>query len=267
MKTPLPEYDKPPIDEVALGVQFSPLTKLEPAHIGLYWERIRSKYPNVETQAPLPSTIEPKEITPVQGMFALRAMPPFPRIWFLTPTKTRLIQVQQDRFLGNWRQLDSMEAYPRFVTLREDFRLEWEGFRAFLRKEELGDPSINQCELTYVNQIESNGTWADLSDALKLFTITRPASSSNFLPPPEMVSWDSRYKLPDGRGRLHVQLQPIFRTRDMKLALGMTLTARGAPADESTEKVLAWFDLAHEWVVRGFDELTDSSLHKVWKKK
>ena len=46
-------------------------------------------------------------------------------------------------------------------------------------------------------------------------TTTNPG----FLPAPELVNSESRYKLPEGRGRLHVQVLPIFRARDFKLIL------------------------------------------------
>ena len=44
----------------------------------------------------------------------------------------------------------------------------------------------------------------------------------------------------------------------------LDLTTRGI----SNEGIQEWFDMAHEWIVRGFEDLTTSEIQeKVWKKK
>jgi hypothetical protein len=62
-------------------------------------------------------------------------------------------------------------------------------------------------------------------------------------------------------------MNPVFRARDMKLALALNLTARGAPSGGSSEQIAAWFDLAHEWIVRAFAELTAPAGHEAWGRK
>jgi uncharacterized protein (TIGR04255 family) len=62
-------------------------------------------------------------------------------------------------------------------------------------------------------------------------------------------------------------MNPALRPRDQKVILSLTLTARGAPAGTSTDEIMAWFDLAHQWIVKGFDELTGPKMHEIWKKK
>jgi hypothetical protein len=49
--------------------------------------------------------------------------------------------------------------------------------------------------------------------------------------------------------------------------LSFNLTARGAPEKSTPDSIFAWFDVAHEWVVRAFDQLTEPSMHQFWKKK
>lgn len=189
------------------------------------------------------------------------------RSWFLDQTKNQLIQIQSDRFIRNWRQLDGTEPYPRFPPLLQKFEDEWDGFGRFLAEENIGAISLNQCELTYVNHIERGAGWQEFSELDKVFSLFRAAKQSAFLPAPEVANWGARYNLPEGRGRLHVQLNPVFRSRDLKLVLAFTLIARGAPADNTTKEVLAWFNLGHEWIVRAFDELTDPHMHQIWKKR
>jgi hypothetical protein len=56
----------------------------------------------------------------------------------------------------------------------------------------------------------------------------------------------------------------MFRARDLKMTLALNLIVRGAPAGGSLEQVSAWFDLAHEWIVRAFFELTGPEVHELW---
>ncbi len=189
-----------------------------------------------------------------------------PRCWFLDQTKNNLVQLQRDKLFKNWRKLAGNEPYPRYSKLIQEFSGEWETFLAFLREHDIAQPKPNQCELTYVNHLIPDDQ-KGLGDPSTQFTFFRPQPSASFLPPAEVFTWSARFQLPDGRGRLHVQANPAFRARDMKLVLLLNLTARGAPAGHSTEQFRGWFDLAHEWIVRAFEQITDPSLHKLWGKK
>jgi len=267
MPSALPDFENPPLDEVAASIQFEPLRNFHAAHLGLYWARVRSRYPATEDQPPLAHTVEQAEPGPAVANLAFRTGMPVPRSWFVDATQTQLIQLQSDRLLRNWRRIIGSEIYPRFPGLIREFRQEYEGFLDFARAESLGEVVPNQCELTYVNHIEPGPGLTDLSESGRVFSFWKPGDGTGFLPPPEFVNWQTRYKLADGRGRMHVEAGPALRGRDMKLILQLSLTARGAPATNSTSDVFAWFDLAHEWIVRGFDELTDPAMHRLWGKK
>lgn len=264
---PLPAFQEPPLEEVVFGVQFEPLKLFSAAHFGLYWDRIRARYPSCEDHPPLVPQRELPEIQPTTVEAVIRMGRPPARCWFISEEKTRLIQLQQDRFLMNWRRVGGAEAYPRFPTLIEAFKREWQGLLDFVEREGLGEVKVDQCELSYINHIDKGVGWEDFSDLGRVFTIIRPTGPTGFLPIPEVVSWSGAYKLPDGRGRLRVEMTPAFRGRDFKLFLSLTLTVRGAPAAQSGGRVFEWFDLAHEWVVRSFDELTQPTMHSIWKKQ
>jgi uncharacterized protein (TIGR04255 family) len=87
------------------------------------------------------------------------------------------------------------------------------------------------------------------------------------LPNPNRVSWQTEFLLPDKKGHLLVNLKSAVRTEDKVNLFVLDLTARGNI--ESTEKsdILQWFDLAHEWIVRGFTDLTTPALHEIWGKE
>jgi uncharacterized protein (TIGR04255 family) len=269
MPKPLPTFERPPLDEMAIGVQFDPLRNLRAAHFGLYWSRIRSEYPSTEDQGPLGTIVEQPEIQPATNVITAvpLAVPPLPRCWFLTEDKTQLIQLQRDRFLRNWRQTTGNVRYPHYDRLARDFQGAWAGFLKFAGEEHLGPVNVNQCELLYVDYIEKGAAWDELGELQRLFPMLCPRETGAFLPIPEMLTWQLRYKLPDGRGRLHVEMGPTFRGRDMKVVVGLTFTARGAPAGGAPEQIGAWLDLAHEWINRAFGELTSPSAQELWGKR
>ncbi len=268
MTKPLPEFELPPIHEVAIGVQFEALQRFRAGHLGLFWSRIRGRYPLIEDQMPLAAVVEQPTISPQAAQFTQLFMTalPVPRCWFIDQTGNYLIQLQKDRFLRNWRKITGEETYPGYPALVQQFKDEWSGFKQFVEDENLGLLNLNQCELTYTNNLESTGT-ATPGDVARDILHFCPGKPQGFLPHPEYLSGQSRYMLPEGRGRLYVEVNPAFRATDMKLLVTLGLTARGAPASRADESVFEWFDLAHEWIVRAFDEMTDPAMHRIWKKK
>lgn len=266
MPTPLPDYDRPPLDEVVIGLQFEPLPKFRSAHLGLYWASIRERYPASEEHPPLPHLVEQSQLAPDQQQLKLITGVLPQRTWFLDKTGNCVIQIQRDRFLRNWRQTTGTDVYPRYGPLIEQFRKEYTGFRTFVEKEALGTPKINQCELTYTNNIDVASS-ESLGDLSKILAFMKPRNPEDFLPLPVAASLESRYALPENRGALYVRINPAFRGRDMKLILTLNLTARGAPLTGSDDHVFQWFDVGHEWIARGFDQLTDPAMHRHWGKK
>ena len=157
----LPDFIQPPVDEVALSFQFAPIRGFGVPHFGLYWERIRSEYPQFEIQPPIPNVTEQLASSLTFGRqigLAFHTVPEV-RSWFLDHTGNQLNQVQLDRFVHNWRKITGTEAYPRYPVLRQRAAKEWGRFCDFLRDENLEHPKINQCEVTYVNNIEYERGW------------------------------------------------------------------------------------------------------------
>jgi uncharacterized protein (TIGR04255 family) len=267
MHDPIPSFDRPPINEVAIGLQFQPIKSFNVQYLLGYWSRIRDRYPMVDDQPPLPHAKD-SPIKPQADEHLVQIGNKMPtRYWLLDKSGNELIQVQPDRFLRNWRQITGDEVYPRFGPLIDSFWREWGEFRKFVQDEKLGAIQLDQCELSYVNQIEPSQKWDGFSGLSDVFSVLRQKDNAAFLPAPELFNWQSRYVLPSGIGRLNVEVAPVFRGRDMKLIVNFTLTARGMPVDASEDRVKGWFHTAHEWIVRGFDELTTPAMHTIWSKK
>lgn len=262
MPSSLPEFDRPPLEEVAISVLFKPLAGLHAAHHGRFWDTIRDRYPTTETHPPVLAQEELLE--PKANVEELKLIPAVPRSWFLDESKNHLIQLQRNLFIRNWRRLSGEEEYPRFGTLIQEYRREYHNFASFVKSERLGDINVKQCELTYINHLERGPGSGDFENLAAVFSALRPREPDSFPPPPEMFSWEAKYKIPDGRGRLNIDVNPVFRGRDLKIVLQFQLVARGAPASTSDDDVFAWFDLGHEWIVRAFHGLTTEKMHKLW---
>jgi len=265
----LPDFANPPVDETALSIQFAPIVGFDVPHFGLYWARLRSEYPKLEIQPPIASVTEQFEIgsTVRHVGFAFSETPEI-RCWFLDESRNRLIQVQRDRLIHNWRKITGTETYPRYPTQRSTLEKEWQRFCVFLREEKLESPKVNQCEVTYVNHIEYDKGWKGYAELDKVVaSLATPKKKNRFLPDPERVNMQSTYRLENNAGRLHVAFVPVIRARDGQEVLQMTLTARGAPASSSMDDIFEWLDLGRKWVVRGFADFTSEEIHKVWGKQ
>lgn len=264
----LPEYENPPVSEVACGILFEPIAGLLNAYLGLLWEKYRAQYPICQEASPLMPTIEKfdGEGTEVQTVFDEMAF--LPRTWFIEAEQTGLIQVQRDRFLTNWRRAKQSDSYPRYHTVIQKFREGFSTFAEFIAAQQLGTIRPLQYELTYVDHIPQGEGWDTLADIGELFPdFSWRGNSSRFLPPYENIGWNSSFVLPDKQGRLHTKIQTARRREDGHNLIVLDLTARGIGNNPSYEGMFQWFDLAREWIVRGFADLTGEEVqNSIWRR-
>jgi len=264
----LPEFDNPPVSEVALSVEFIPVDGWKSPYWGLFWGKIREEYPDVQVHHPLRSQIE------VFGSDFWADRPPFQvaiseadlvRFWFLSKPANRLVQVQRDRFITNWRKVTGDEAYPRYINdIRPRFVKEWERFKQFVASQKLGDLTVRQCEVTYINDIPRGEGWDSFADLMRVLSPWSGKTVGKFLPPLETLGMSGSFVMPNEQGRLHFQTQHLRRSIDDREVLQLRLTARGNPETPDDSSVMKWMDLGREWIVRGFKELTTSEAHAFW---
>lgn len=261
----LPDFSRPPLDEVVFGVQFAPLSGFYDPHVGLLWRRIRSNFPTLEIQPRLESPIDDlapnAQLTPPLIVMPLSGQG---RSWLISQDEEFVLQVQNNRFMLNWRRRDS--AYPHFEDLEERFWEYYGGFRELLTDENLPAPEVQQVELSYIN-------WITDMSAHEVF---RPAQSASLTtlglgPFPEEQHFIGRYlarsETGDPFGRLYVQCQPAVRIQPARSDTGLqfTLTFR-APGkeplrDKRLKELLAFGRVS---IVRSFFDLTTDDAHQRW---
>src|ERR1700730_13007304 len=119
-EVPLPRFRKPPVSEVAVGVQFPAV--LNPVHLGLYYQRVKAHFPKVQVQPPIPPSFETFGGGPLMA-FSIQVQTVWPqaRMWCRSEDDNSLIQLQSDRLLINWREGLRGNAYPHFDAVYADF--------------------------------------------------------------------------------------------------------------------------------------------------
>jgi len=257
----LPNYENPPVIEVVCGITFKKIENFKVPHLGLFWQKVRDSYPTCQHAQPL--GFSPEQFDMSDG-FPF----PLPRVWFINEQKNGLIQLQNNKFLYNWRKIHQDESYPRYQTVINAFKKTLDIFKKYLEDEKLGALEPIECELTYLNHILKGEGWESVTDIYRILPdFNWFSKEKEFLPEPLNLGWHTSFALPEDRGRLTVKLDQAERKIDKCPVYILNITARGLGADKSMDAIWSWFEIAHEWIVRGFTDLTDTKVQKtIWER-
>lgn len=269
MRPDIPDFGAPPVVEVAFSLQFDALPRFTAPYIGLLWQKFRDQLPEIEEHAPLEEVFEQfGPPAPTRLDVKIEDRPPVPRVWFMNRDKTELIQVQQNRFVRNWRKLQTNKPYPRYELIKEAFEKEVGMLTSFLAEHDLGGLVLNQCELTYVNHIEPTVCWSSHSEAPAVFSILRSPEAAASDPTAEDYAFRVRHLIrgEDGRpaGRISALMSPAWKALDRTPIFIFNLIARGAPTSNDLGAAMEFFDLGRLWIVKQFADMTTKEMHHAW---
>lgn len=265
----LADFDNPPVVETVLSLQFEKLTALQSVHLGLFWSKLKDQYPRVEQRPPLPSAIEQFQLPAMSRpriQFEAVETPATPRLLLMNSEETEIVQVQDDRFITNWRKGSSQNPYPHYEpVIKPNFEQRLREFQTFVAEQRLGTIKIVQSEVTYVNHIVSGEGWQDFGQLHRIFTFWNQVEGS--IPgQPEDSALHIRFRIEDEEkkpvGRLHVDVQPGVRASDNQPMYIMNLTARGQYGTG-----VDFFDIGRKWIVKSFEQLTTEYMHQIWGKR
>lgn len=271
----LPDYDRPPVDEVVVGVQFAALTRFRPHHMGLFWEQVRARYPRLSEQnalVPVYETFGGIPGKPNSFQFELvSAETAFPRYWLEEENGPCLLQIQQDRLHFNWRKFKTDQPYPHFEVIEKKFVEDMSVFLDFIKRMDLGDFAPTQCEVTYVNPIRLPNE----DDPHRMIGTVSSLLNNEFHEPTgiELESLFLTAKFvkttEDGQKflRTHVTFRPFFQSQDMSPFIQLEITSRGKPSKPTLEACIGLIREERETVVTTFDAVTTDTMHKIWGRK
>lgn len=248
---PLPDFGQPPLTEVALGVVFEPI---DIGIVGLaeLHQRWRAEYPRVEEHPALPPLFAPPSPTP--GLLIEVGQPQL-RLWMIAADEDRLVQVQRDRLVVNWRRTGSGD-YPRYHSLRAVLDRHLDDLWSFLRERSAPVPAPVAAEATYVNTIQAENP-ADFLAAMNPLPerLGRPseANVSLVFDTTSSVGRPQRVALLAGRDQGQ-EGYFIFR---------VSVLAQVSDSGEFADALAA----SHEQAVRTFTEVTTEAMHDMWGRR
>ena len=250
-------FENPPINEVVVSTYFTPqLSDFRSEHVGLFWEKIREEFPVARQQPPTASLMASGLDVNADELF------PMPRYWFIADDDISLIQIQKDAFMFNWRRRD--DAYPRFHRdIKPTFDRYYGLFSEFVREEvQIEAPSIDLCELTYINALERCEFWEGPQDTTKVipsFPILSPGIS--VLGSPEFHC-NYHYRI-EADLQLNIGIRSGIMAQQMDApVLIFEIRASARLGQVTKSEADEWFERAHDCIIRCFAGMTDQDIQR-----
>jgi uncharacterized protein (TIGR04255 family) len=269
------KFDAPPVVETALGVQFANLSGFTAAHAGWFWREYVEKLGDGPSSQwnQAAEAVRLLEVTEKFGAEDVWVAPKFnvvhgvvsPRTQIIRADGERMLQVQDTRFVLNWRKKDA--AFPRYETLLPEFRNMLNAFETFCSEAGFGLPAYNLWEVVYVDQVKKGTMWDSARNLNRLFpAIVAPPVSVRHAPPSndETINAAWRFSLADRRGRLHIHVQQVRLLPSQEEVIQLTTTARG-PVNQ-TQSWEQGMDFGHEALSETFLSITSTEAQESWKK-
>jgi uncharacterized protein (TIGR04255 family) len=264
----LPDYERPPVVESSVGIQFDGLTNYHSLDAGSFWQRIKDDFPTIEEMPPLEPAFEtfgPSNGTFRQAQFQILPAPIQPRFCFISKNGAELVQLQKDRLFFNWRKNENADRYPRYPHVKDRLREQLGHLCAWAEANRLGEIMPTQCEAVYVNRIplqDAEGRQCGLSHFLPwLEGLKGRTEDGTFLfrrrlhdesgTPVARLSFDLRYGT-DQVGEREAQL---------------VLLVRGRPREPTMKASLELIDAEREVIVQTFTDITADSAHRIWGRR
>lgn len=257
----LPSFKNPPVNEVVLGMQFSGV-EFDVVRMGDLYRRFAIDFPGVQQVPPLQPSFESFAPAPPSFAFASPTFNLLPRLWFVSEDDERLIQLQSDRLIVNWRRREGGGPYPRYGAVRKMFVAAMDKLLDYVEIEKLGELSPNQCDTTYFNHISLSDTsaWARPGVWLNLWQDEEDAG--------EGVQFATRHILKNDDGQPVARLITTVEGAQVgeEAILSLNLAVRGKPLAPNPNGVLNFFDMGRKAIVARFAAITTPSAHDIWKR-
>lgn len=240
-----PKLSHPPINELIIGVYFNPpLLDIHAHHIGIFWEKIRGRYPTVEQRDPIGNLY----IDVAKELF------PMPRYWLTSADGSHLVQIQRNAFLLNWRKREA--AYPSYASVKAEFDDLYAQFSDFVRTINSDAPlTVDRAELSYINQITATQYWAGPADTSAVIPSYHPLGA--LVPTSINMQQSSRH---DEKTTVSLSIRTTARKPDKVPVLTFEIRAMGMLGSVSKSAADLWFEAAHEMTGKTFGAVTSEDV-------
>ncbi len=261
----LPHFENPPLTETILGVQFDPVRKLRTGHLGQFLGGLGQEWEQLHDAPPLGQTHEHVEPDPdwvPRDVQLQLTLPGASRLRARRTDRSRMVQVENGWFVYNWSQQIG-ESYPRYDTLRDEFRRSFESFSAFVTDCSGSALTPNLLEIGYVNVVPPGELWSRPSEwgdvVPSLFSpMLRSATG-------ELQTASGRWAVVDPPNRLRLQLfaeHALVDSSQPRGALVLRLIARGPLAQG--DELFARLEVGHRMIVSTFARILSDKARTHW---
>jgi len=198
------------------------------------------------------------------GGISIRTEPLAERHQILRDDHERMIQIQDSRFIYNWKKGD--DDYPSYGTLLPEFSRQFANFQQFAKDAGNEGLQINQWEVTYVNHLLKGEIWDSSADWHTLLPWLSAPAVGVMDQKPEGFQGEWQLVIGNNYGRLYVNCKHVrLGSAEGQEALALQLTARGPIDEERGIDLEKGFDIGHSSIVLSFENMTSEAAHKYWR--
>jgi uncharacterized protein (TIGR04255 family) len=265
--TSLPDFDRPPVIETALGVQFAPIGNFTTGFYGWFWKAyLDATWTKTQDAPRMPAQFEKfgeNDQWQTGPPFMIQESPHAGRIYFINETDDRIIQLQSDRLVYNWRK--RQKEYPSFKETYPEFRGHLQLFERFVRESGLAAPFYNQWELTYVNAVPKGELWESPADWGTIFPgLFVGIDTQDLGVIRRQAMCNLKFEIVPKMGHLYIATQHV-KIEDNREALLVNLTARGPlVTDDEGSGLATGIFRGHEAIVRTFHQIASPKARAHW---
>ncbi len=266
---PLPSFDRPPLIESALAVQFDPLSVLGSQEIVKFATELGDGWGSPSITPPVGQQLDryPGEdhgswtARLVQFRANAGQIEPY-RVRVRSLDSSRMIQLENGWLVYNWLKADQREDYPRYGATKEGFLQTVRQLREYCSKNLNVELAESLWEVAYINHIPEGQLWKEVGDWPELLPGLLGIATINSDPTLDSCNAGWRIPIDDKRASLNVKLDLAVRNNDGTRVITLSFRARGSL--ESSEELVSNLDCGHEAIVRKFAEVTSKNAHEVW---
>jgi uncharacterized protein (TIGR04255 family) len=251
----LPSFRKPPVVEVAMAIAFAPLPGLQFAALADLRGRWITDFPFTEEQPFLESP------PTTQQSIKVEFGPPPRRIWLVSSQKDRVLQIQRDRLIANWRSIPPEKSeYPRYQPLRDEFLQRWADFEKFVAEQGIATSvSLQYAEVSYINVVRGEeGEETEISSVLKM-----NREGELWRENTRTTSVTQTWEFPDVHTTLTTAANIDNSAQGCPVVLHLTANTQVGEG----RNIGGALDLAHDFVVGTFGVITTDEMQRRWERE
>jgi uncharacterized protein (TIGR04255 family) len=233
-----------PVTEVIIGAQFDG-TPFDSEFVFNFYNNIKDKYPHILEQPPVPSVFQHSNMNDNVLLPGFNV-----RRFLISLDQSKLIQIQPNRFLFNWRKINNIE-YPHFQSVLEKFLSVYEK----IKERRILNQLVNQLEVTYIDHIYVNDFGTDNFNPKDVFTFINYKSNLKNIEHTVLLPVDEL------NGSITINLRSGISVENNKKLWVLESTCRGYRQDIPMQE---WLDIAHSKLLDVFFEITTEKAKLKW---